>query len=543
MFVGTTPLLNLAQPPKNEQREVVVEREYEPIIQQVQRIQLIPEFQDTVTVNLNFTYDIRSSAIYGHFTPRPIQAAILRGEPIYPLDHAYFLIGGGTKLSGLTKLRVNTLRNQNYQGIFAADFQGAKGEVENRWGQNVEATYANTEIVANGKQFFQRATLEGNLQYNNYYRTYYGSAIDPQTIDQSLTSNIDEHQNINQFQTQISLYSFERNISKPNFSTEFKFNHLNSIRDVVEDKFGLRFYIDKYYDINFLGLETRIQYIQNEKLTDTLSNLFIDFNPWIGFFGRTWRIQVGLNSTYNQKTAEYYLYPNVKLHYNIAAFFLVPYVDVGGKFKLNSFEEIVKENFFINPQLAVKPTNEKFNIQSGIRGMVSSRFGFNANASYQIINNQYFFITDTTDILSRFYTVEYDNMTAFSLNGELSWKQSDELNIILRSRYTTYTLDFLPSPWHMPRFTADLTARYRMYNKLTLSTELFALGKRKFKNTDQTIGELKPLIDINLMAEYQVNRIVGFFVKFDNILHREQQYYAHYPLHRFVFQTGAKILF
>lgn len=290
-------------------------------------------------------------------------------------------------------------------------------------------------------------------------------------------------------------------------------------------------------------METKLLFIKNQNLTDTLNNVFIDFNPWIGFFGKTWRIQAGLNSTYNQKNADYFLYPNIKLHYNIVAFFLVPYIEIGGRYKLNNYEQLVKENFFINPRLSVEPTNEKINLNGGIRGMVSSRLGFNLNVSYQKIDNQYFFIPDTSSSLARYFSVEYDNMSILSLNQELSWKQSDQLNIIIRAKYSDYTMDSLPYPWHMPKFSTDLTARYRIFNKLTISGEVYALGIRYVKKVDNSSASMSPFVNVNLLGEYNLNRIFGFFLKVNNLLNRQQEIFDNYPLYRFMIQGGAKITF
>ena len=544
LFVAAIYTSAQAQEPKKEQtKEVVVEKEYEPVVREAERITLLPEFEDTAKVQIDFDYNIRSSAMYGKFAPRAIKPAKLMGEPIYPIEHAYILLGVGNYLSGIGQVRVNSLRNQEHQWFAGADFFGSFGKIKDQWNRDVKLNSTDTEILANGKKFFKRSALEGNIQFNNNRCNYYGQAISPTeiTIPDSLLT--DDYQSVTRFNADISLYSFDRSSKKANFTTTLTFNHLQAKNDVVEDKFGLNVYVDKYYDKQFLGMEAKFKYINNENLPDTISNFFIDFNPWLGLFGKTWRIQVGANSTYNEHITKYYLYPNVKLHYNIAAFFLVPYVEVTGNYQLNTFERMVDENFFINPRLSVEPTNNKLIVNGGIRCMVSSRLGFNANATYQKTANQYFYVPDTSDLRGRFFTVEYDNMSIFSVGGELSWKQSDQLNIILRGQYSTYTLDSLAAPWHLPRIVADLTVRYRLIEKLTLSSDLFYRGERTVKKVDGTQGVLDPLVDLNIMAEYQLNRIFGFFIKGCNILNRRQYVYDNYQMHRLHVLAGAKILF
>ncbi len=541
ILLTTITILAKAQQPQKEQtKEVVVEKEYEPVVRETERITILPEFEDTTKVQVNFDYNIQSTALYGKFLPRAIQAAKLVGEPIYPLGYSYALLGAGNYLSGIGQLRINSLRSEEYQWFAGVDILGSSGKIKDQWNRETDASFMDAEIMANGKKFFKLSAFEGNVQFNNNRQKYYGQAIDPASLP---TDSLSPSQSVTRFKADLLFYSFYRSNEKANFTTSLSFNHLHARNDVIEDKFNLNINVDKYYDNQFLGIEAKFKYIANENLPDTIKNLFIDFNPWLGLFGKTWRIQVGLNSTYDENVAKYYLYPNIKLHYNIAAFFLVPYVEVTGNYQLNTFERIITENYFVNPQLSVEPTINKIIINGGIRGMVSSRLGFNANTTFQKTENQYFYIPDSSDLNGRFFNVEYDNISIFSVGGELSWKQSDQLNIILRAQYSTYTLDLLPAPWHMPRIVSDLTVRYRIIDKLTISGDTFFRGKRTVKKIDGTQKELEPLIDINLMVEYQLNRIFGFFIKGNNIINRKQYVYDNYQMHGLHVLAGAKILF
>ena len=93
LFVAAIYTSAQAQEPKKEQtKEVVVEKEYEPVVREAERITLLPEFEDTAKVQIDFDYNIRSSAMYGKFAPRAIKPAKLMGEPIYPIEHAYILL-------------------------------------------------------------------------------------------------------------------------------------------------------------------------------------------------------------------------------------------------------------------------------------------------------------------------------------------------------------------------------------------------------------------------------------------------------------------
>ena len=553
------------QPPA---KEVIIEKEYEPVIREFHRIDLLPEFQDTTSINLQFNYDIKSVAVHGQFVPKPIQPVRLTGEPLTPLQNFYALLGVGTNYPSLLgQIRVNSLRNDNYQWFVGADqsnnFGTLKIKEKNGKENEVYTGFSNTEINARGKRFFDKSTLEGSILYNYKHGNYYGYAVDPDTLKNNLLdlfkNNNDnpDFQFFSKFKSEFSISSFDTDKSVTRYNIGLGFNHSDAAKNVLEDNFKVKVYVDKYFNAQFLGLQANLNYIKNEELIDPINNFVIDVNPWVGLFGKLWRIQAGINTTYGHVTDvpykeknrdSLYIYPNVKLHYNIESYFLVPYVEVSGNYQINNFERIIDENFYINPKLSVRPTNNKLIISGGMRGQASSRLGFNINGTFRTVENQYFYVIDVTETLGRFFNVEYGDAKIFTIGGELSWKQSDQLNIILRGSFTPiYDIkdgSEKKEPWHTPKSQIDLFARYKFFNKLTVSTNLFFRGERTVKEqfSDAT-GILDPIVDVSLMGEYQLDKNFGIFLKLNNLLHRLQYIWDNYQLYRFNVMGGVVMMF
>jgi len=552
LFIISNITLYAQQPPV---QEVVIEKEYEPVIRESNRIELLPTFQDTVKINLQFDYDIKSHVIHGQFTPKPIQPVKLTGEPLVPLQNFYGLFGVGSNYpSTIAQIRIGSLRNDNYQWFAGIDNNNSFGKMKDVNKKEVYAGYSNTELIARGKRFLKNATLEGSALYNYRQNYYYGYDTIMIKLDSILTSKEDiGKQCVSKFNSQVSIYSFDTNKTALRYNIGFDFNHLQAQpkdletklnSKVLEDNFKLNVYVDKYFNAQFLGVQSNIKYFKNENLIDSMNNFFVDFNPWVGLFGNKWRIQAGINTTFDNEKDTLLMYPNVKLHYNIESYFLVPYIEVTGNYQINSFEKIIEENYFILPNLAVHPTNNKFIFSGGMRGMASSRLGFNINATYKSVDNQYFYVIDATDSLGRFFNVEYDNMNVFTIGGELSWKQSDQLNIIIRGSYSDYSMTSLEYPWHTPKAAIDLFARYRFFKELTVSTNIFYRGERFIKvRVSNEAKTLDPIIDMNWMGEYKIDKNFTCFLKMNNILFRKQYIWENYQLHSFNVKVGVIIQF
>ncbi|MCG8451575.1 MAG: hypothetical protein MI717_00150, partial [Spirochaetales bacterium] len=291
--------------------------------------------------------------------------------------------------------------------------------------------------------------------------------------------------------------------------------------EYMENYGGIKGFASYFYGKEQLGLDADIGYY-NRILEDTVNNIVIKLEPWVCLFGKKWRVVAGLNMHTNAVNQDifYHWYPNASLQYNIVDNILIPYVTVNGNLEVNSYHKIAMENPFIKPGLQVDNTNNKLVIGAGIRGNLSSNTSYNFSGQFSQIDNMYLFVRDTSDVLENQFVVECaDYAENYKFSGEIAYKRSAKLSVLLKGNYYIYNLNNVAKAWHMPDYDATISARYNLRSKILVNADFFLIGKRYAKSFDPAVEytELKEIIDLNLGVEYRYNKVLSAFVNFNNI--------------------------
>jgi hypothetical protein len=528
------------------QSKVDVTKPYEPAIKDANKISKMPIIKDTAKIETTFEYDISASPYLSSFSLENIKPARLKGEEPELLERGYVRGGFGNYLSPLLEVRVHSLRSNIYRWNAFYEHESVNGKIKNQYGNQQFAGFSYNRIGAKGERIFPNAVFYGQFDFRNRKNYFYGRTLDNPLVDvenNEYEKKDMDAQPVNRFVTEIGINSTHLDSTHLNYKLFGKFRHTNSKYSAKEDQTSIGADLDYYFNHQFIGTQGVINYIQNEGMVDTLEHIFVDFNPWIGAFGKRWRVQLGVNTTYDQKTAEYLFYPSAKLHYNIVSFIMVPYFEYSGDYQINTFQKIVDENHFVSPTIYVQPTNYKKIISGGLRGNMSSRLGFNLNATWREIEDQYFYIDGDTVSDVQYFNVTYDNMRHLRFLAEISWKKSEVFNVLVQAAYNQYSLDTLNHPYYMPVYEINAHTRYNLKDKIILTADAFFKGERfayDMKNGDK---KLKDIFDLNIGAEYRYNHFLSGFIQLNNLLAQKRYEWLNYRLLGFQATIGATYRF
>lgn len=528
------------------QSEVNVEKPYEPAIKDAYKISKLPQIKDTTQIKVDFEYEIQPAPFQASFKPEEIKPARLKGEGKAMLERGYVKGGFGNYASPLLEIRAHSLRSSDYQWNAFFLHNSVNGKIKNQYGQNQFAGYSQNRLGVHGQKTLENAVVYGKTDFRNYKTYYYGRTEDNPSANVQNTEFEKKDmtaQPVNRFRTQIGIHSTYMDSANLNYKIYGKFRHTNAKANTKEDQTEVGTDLDYYFNHQFIGTQGKIMYLQNQGIQDTLEHVYVDFNPWIGAFGEKWRIQAGVNTTYDQKRADYAFYPNVKLHYNIVSFIMVPYFELSGNYQVNSFQHIVDENHFVNPDIYVKPTNYKKIFSGGLRGNISSRLGFNLNVTWQDIKGQYFYTDADSTSEVQYFDVVYDDMRHLRMLAEVSWKKSEVFNVLVQAAYNQYSLDRLDNPYYMPVYEINTHLRYNLKNKIVLTSDLFYKGERYAHDLNNGDQKLKDIFDINVGGEYFYNHFLSGFIQFNNLLAQKRYEYLNYRLLGFQVMLGATYRF
>ena len=523
-------------------QEVKVVKPYEPSISDAYKINELPKINDTIKLTPSFSYSVKieTEKLDSKFQLEPIKAAKMLGEPLNKLYKSYFKLGFGNYLTPLAEINISSLRAKDYSvGAYLKHFS-TNSKIKNTDNKKIFAGNSDNLVQLYGKKILKNyKVLSGDINFNSKKIYYYGYNPDINYLPTDIPTdkNEIEYQNFNLFNANTGFKTNYIDSSHVNYDIELNYRYFKTKDDINENALFLTANVNYFKNNQFLGIDYKLNYFNTTGTNDTLDYLMVKFNPWVGAFGNKWRVVAGVNTYYDQKDVKYYFYPRLSLHYNVIDYFLIPYFELDGKYQINNYQKIAYENFYITNKLNVKPTNYNQHVVGGIRGNFSSKISFNFNASYSQINNDYFFVNDTSYLLENKFNVVYDDVKLTKFLTEISYKQSQKLNLLLKAEFLNYTMDKEIEPWHKPKFKVNFTSRYMLRDKIIVNTDIFAISSRYAKTFDNSNNivkkELAGIFDINLGLEYRYTKTLSAFVNFNNIGAVKYYQWNNYPLHKF----------
>ena len=531
----------ISQTKLNEDVQVI--KPYDPTVGDAYKINILPEINDTSGVNNKFSYNVYPKQLPVYFEVSPVIPAKMVGEPITKLYSAYLKAGYGNYNTMLGEAGLNMLRSKNYSGGFYINHLSSIAKLKLSNDFRSPASYSDNKVTLFGKKFFEHSTLSGNAIYSRNALHYYGyNTADCNTI---LKKN-DVFQHYNTITGNAGLASNYIDSEHINYNVNLKYEYFEDKYKSYQNLLNASTDLNNFYKNELIGGKIDVLWVNKNSAIDTFNNALVKINPWVSFFGEQWRVKCGLSIETDAYTdsAYYHFYPTVMLQYNVIENFLIPFIGFNGGMIQNHFSKIVKENPYTRPGLQMKNTNNLLNLNAGILGNFSKRVSFLVKGTYGLYEDMYFFVNDA--VIRNYFDVVYDGeVQLLHFSGEISYKNSEKLNVFLKGNYYKYTLKTLAKPWHKPEWDVTLATRYNLRNKIVLSFDVFALGNRfaqKYKSPDSSF-KLKKIIDANIGIEYRYSKILSAFLNFNNITNSKNYYWNYYPTQGFNMLGGLTYSF
>ena len=529
-----------------QQEEVRVVKPYSPTLSGAEKMQLLPSLNEEIDYEMpEFSYDLFQKRYDTEFKITPIVAARMMQMPLKKLYKSYLKAGMGNYLTPYAELNVNQLRSRKGTMGVTLRHHSMNGKVKLDNGEKVPGGFSDNYGAFYGSRFFKNSVVQ--YQAGASYNTAVHYGIDP-ALDTSFARKDLVHPYFTGFAS-LGMQSTHADTFHLDYNGTLQYHYFT--HDFNETEHGIRFNMDMNKSLRVLDLagELGFSYFGHVPEWDTVlaKHMVFKINPWIAKSAKDWKFVAGFNSYFEVQngTMTPHFYPKARFEFNIVEEVIVPYFGVDGYLESNNYRTVAEDNPYINPGLSVKPTSHKLIAFAGLKGRFSDAVSWNIAGQYAIIDNQYFYVNDTSSILKNQFSVIYDDLTLLNLKGEFTVRPSDSWKIFLKGNYYSYSMVREDYAWHKPDFDANLQVRYNMSEKFIIDGGIFFIGPRYFKNID--IGGAIPVItsdklpatfDLNLGVEYRYSTLLSFWVKLNNAAAQKYYHYSQYPSFRFRFMAG-----
>ncbi len=521
-------------------KEVEVVKPYEPVVSDANKINILPKINDTVTIKPTVQYSIVPTMINTEYQVNPINAAKMLSMPLPKLYNSYLKLGFGNYTTPLAEVYINSLRSKKYSAGFFFRHQSSAGKVTLDNNAKVNAGYSGTSGELFGKKFFKSSYLYGSgaVSENSVFRYGYNPKLD------TVLEKGDIRQNFLLVKLNTGLRSTHSDSSKLSYNVNFGYNFFQDRTKHNENNVDINGQFSKRYENKMLGLNASYDLLKPNALLDSTknSNSLFMLNPWVGLSSPDYRLKLGLNICFeNQDNAfSLRLYPDAEFQFIAVKDVIIPFLGLTGAVKNHSYRDIANENPFIRPDLKVRNSNLKLNFYGGLKGNLGPKASYVLKFDYSSLDNQYFFVNDTSSVLRNQFTVAYTSVDIFTEHIELNYDVSEHLSLGLKTNFYQYTLVTEQQAWHRPSYDMALSAKYNLRNKILVDFDILGLGKRYAKeyNPQPMTKELPSVLDFNLGIEYRYTKILSVWLRFNNFTAAKYYAWDQYPSQRFNLMAG-----
>lgn len=539
----------------NLNQEVKVIKSYEPIINDAFKISSLPKIVDTIKVTPTFEYDEGELEMYKtKYQPKQLKPAKLVAEPLPKLYYAYVKGGFGSYASPMLNIYTGSQRSEKWIWNANANYMSSNGKVKNEADKHVYAGLSRFDANGEVRRIFKKdLTASVNAGYGHRANYYYGYDTDLNIADDSLPLKKKdiEKQSLNYYNIGAAIGTTNLDSTKLDYRIGVNYSGLKTKDSKGDNILHVDGFVSYILDKEFMGLNVVFDNYSTKGLNingkGDINAAVVNFNPWIGAYGRKWRIKAGVSTFFDQRDSKFMFFPDISMQYNIIDYFLLPYIEINGNYDVHSYREVYAENPFVRSDLYINPTKMRWNLVAGFRGNVSSKVAFNVRAEYSKIDNQYLFVNDLNTELHNKFTVAYDNIMRTRILGEMSYKMSEKFNLGLKANYFIYDMSHEIEAWHLPTYTASVDMSYNLENKIIARLNVYAVSKRnarieKTKDLPEA-KELQGVIDANLGLEYRITKRFSSFLDLNNIAGQRYYEWNQYANQRFNFMLGLTYTF
>lgn len=547
-------------------REMLLEREYNPTIRDASRLNFLPEVKEPAAK--------RSAVEFSNFAvPFAVKPSIttLPAANLYPNlitfpKKGYLVMGIGPFPNVETDLGYRFLDTETDRlGVYVFN-RYASGNVKYLQNDEKQKMKINdTGIGLHYEHNFNNLTFYSGLKYSFSGFNYYGYL--PTALSQTVDKNTNQKDNLVDFNLGVNsqdygLFNYTVNLNYTHFSREYA--PYKEIKGPRENR------IKFDWDLNMaLGSESRIGLGGAVKMSsydlDKVSGGFVYFSgykdvtdfslrPYITFDGDNWNAHLGFqlyHSSYIDPKLGFA--PDISFEYKPGDNTSVYMLATGG-LNDNTMYRIFYENRYLSPQYRVKDSSSPVNTTIGIRSSIQRNFWFDIFAGYKYTKQEHFYTqinpaepTNYTRIADNVGIPDYMDAGIFKIGGSLKYKYMNIFEAGLKLCYYNWSLSSNQDgreeiyAWNKPDFAIDANAGYKF--PIPLRLDLLYHGEMGRKAFAYRIYDMKNINELNISASYSLNETISFFAKLNNILCQQYDIWYGYPAQNVNFVGGLSIKF
>lgn len=566
------------------EREMTLEREYDPTVQDANKVNRLPAVKDPKVT--------KHSIEYSPFTlpvdPKKEIVILPSGNVMtaipYNKRRGYFRFGAGMYMNLEGDAGYHILDDEkDFLNIFLShrstnsdlkDFDGGKMKHNAKLNDNLAG--------AGFRHHFDFGTLRLGGRYGYTAFNYYGFPLDSIYRLQGKGMHLPDMHPVDRQKNQVdqsirayvglrskeeAMLGYLLDVEYRRFSQ--KYGWTTNTDGIRENRLTLQAGVSSRFDNGNrkVGIAGKMDmfgytYPSFEGRSDSVgyhNHMQATVTPYYRYEGEKWKLQLGANvMLITGDSSKLFFSPNLLIEGEVADK-TVLYARAGGEIGANDALSISQLNRYTDHSLMVKPSRTWLDAELGVRSGVVPGLWMELFGGYKITENEVFFVP--SDYLGQShdfgnYAVAYQpDASLFRIGASLKYAYQKWFDFSLKGAYNYWSLrdgdgktwlsgkeNADKKPYGRPEMEINSTLAVRPLSSLTITLDYYLAANRYTLFHKKEIG-LKNINDLNMTVAYNFNDTFGAYLKVNNILNRQQELWYAYPMQKINMMAGINLNF
>lgn len=451
-----------------------------------------------------------------------------------------FKVGYASYVSPYIQADIASKRSDEYAAaLHFRHFSSKNGPID---GNN--SGLSNTDAYLSGKLFLNKVTLGAKLggKLDMYHLYGYGANPIPEAQDIK--------QRLNDYSIGISLTDNDKNksffYSLSGGVDIFNAKDLTWKETDIYLNFKTNYSVNKELHIKVLGelhaanQDKTVLSISNNRLYYMLKPIGVyeynafEFEIGAGIYG----VKDSINS--NPYQHKIYMTPHVVARYNFTSGHTIS-TGVRGDVAWKSARMQFDKNPYLGVTTVINSEVKPIDVFVEANGKLATKVDFSLGFHTSVYKVYGQFVNNNVDQSTFYIDYQTTNNLIHSITGQLDFISSNNLLFSLYGKYQIFGFDLIAQPYHVPKVDAGIKAKFNVIEQLDMELAFVYLDGL-LAAVNSSSGEplkLNPILDLNLSANYKINTSFSVFMKMQNILGNQYQYYYQYPSKGFQVLAGV----
>jgi len=515
-------------------RTVYVEREFQPTVEAAGKIAVKPQVYEPQLVLQDPVYSDYSNPLSMDYNVRQLDFSTLNFRHPDPM-HGFMRAGLG---------HVNSLFQFNYR-VTDSQMQKKKKQSANdmildlyvdhrgQWGKKTlsESVFGiDFSKTFNSLELFFGA--KGGNDYYTHYGAYYDAAVEDLSIKKfseidaehrRMTWNADAHVGIKSApgaEISYMLRTGYEGFIVPQYAIEHEIHTVGS------------FEWEKNY--HTAGMEMNIQNrffsVEDPSAAAAKVNHHLHFEPFYAYTHRRFRIHAGVNLDFSAGRGRVAgISPNVRFEADLTQNWLALYANVTGFYEANGARGEYKENRYLGMDCIFTDTlsgaYQPVNVELGFKVRPYATLLLDIHAGYSLTLDEHVNVF-AMEKYGYFHHASM-NSSCWKVGGDLHYHFRDVISLNVGGNYfarkALTEIGGLEEDFDAPSWEVHLRLEGKINQKWSVYSDNYLMGSRNAcvydgATSSYSAVEMRPMYDLNLGVQYNVNRWLSIYAQLNNYL-------------------------